>query len=54
MRHTVIAAALAFVIASGLAIGSMTMCGDTPGFCPNPPTTSAPADAGTTGVSGDW
>lgn len=31
---------------------TMILCGDTPGFCPNPPTT-APA-GWPVGVSGDW
>lgn len=32
---------------------TMIRCGDTPGFCPNPPTTAPPGDW-PVGVSGDW
>lgn len=33
---------------------TMIRCGDTPGFCPNPPWSAAPADGWPVGVSGDW
>jgi hypothetical protein len=50
------AAVAALLVAGGATslVAPALACGDTPGFCPNPPTATAPAQDWPVGVDGDF
>lgn len=68
MNRLIAAVAIAVTAAAGIALGTLTpsptqllACGDTPGFCPNPPSTGQThpqthtvSSDGTVGTSQDF